>query len=403
MSDLDVPNLESDFGDIRENFFANDEQFPIVDLRFGNGQERNDQGVSQRPTHPRRHVSESSNYSMSSSNLMPEVSGFDDLNANKPAYANPETEQWPKLDPGPGLLSPMPSPKVNEVKPGSRHMASPAPRKTHNVRASPYTLESDRHKRWAGGSTAPQPHPMPQLHDRFGSYQNRMPQQPMPSYPFAHPNPLNHQTQNILYSQPSHLGGRSGLFPMGAEPVMPLEVPRPLPSQGLYKVTSTSDRHGTSATHFADLSDPPDLYSTLREIPDDPPESDMHPDDPELTPHEQDLRFEGDMYTPKWVRGHGNKREGWCGLCKPGRWLVLKNSAYWYDKSFTHGVSAATGAAFQGPTDSRRTEGNPDVWEGLCSSCADWVPLVSSKKKGTTWFRHAYRVSSFFRPLLRLF
>jgi len=78
-------------------------------------------------------------------------------------------------------------------------------------------------------------------------------------------------------------------------------------------------------------------------------------------------------------------------LCKPGRWLVLKNSAFWYDKSFTHGVSAATGAAFQGPQDTRRTEGNLDVWEGLCGSCGEWIALVSSKKKGTTWFRHAYK------------
>jgi hypothetical protein len=114
-------------------------------------------------------------------------------------------------------------------------------------------------------------------------------------------------------------------------------------------------------------------------------------DDPDLVPREQDLRFPGDLYTPKWVRGQGNKREGWCGFCKPGRWLVLKNSAFWYDKSFTHGVSAATGAVFQGPQDTRRTEGNPDVWEGLCGSCHDWIALVSSKKKGTTWFRHAYK------------
>ena len=71
---------------------------------------------------------------------------------------------------------------------------------------------------------------------------------------------------------------------------------------------------------------------------------------------------------------------------------MLKNSAFWYDKSFTHGVSAATGAAFQGPQETRRTEGNLDVWEGLCGSCGEWIALVSSKKKGTTWFRHAYKV-----------
>jgi hypothetical protein len=108
-------------------------------------------------------------------------------------------------------------------------------------------------------------------------------------------------------------------------------------------------------------------------------------------PRAQELRFEGDLYTPKYVRGHGNKREGWCGICKPGRWLVLKNSAFWYDKSFTHGISAPTGSAFESPKETRRMKGNPDVWEGLCHGCGEWIALISSKKKGTTWFRHAYK------------
>lgn len=147
--------------------------------------------------------------------------------------------------------------------------------------------------------------------------------------------------------------------------------------------------------HYADACDPPDLYASLAEDQIPPPPEDMNPEDPDLIPHEQDLRFEGDLYTPRWVRGHGNKREGWCGICKPGRWLVLKNSAFWYDKSFTHGISAATGQRFVEPKSVRRMEGNPDVWEGLCHSCSEWVALVSNKKKGTTWFRHAYKVSFF--------
>jgi len=73
---------------------------------------------------------------------------------------------------------------------------------------------------------------------------------------------------------------------------------------------------------------------------------------------------------------------------------VLKNSAFWYDKSFTHGISAATGAAFESPRETRRMKSNPDVWEGLCHSCGEWIALISSKKKGTTWFRHAYKVNN---------
>ena len=147
-----------------------------------------------------------------------------------------------------------------------------------------------------------------------------------------------------------------------------------------------------SHSHYADLADPPDLYASLQEEQIPPPLEDMNPEDPDMKPHEQELRFEGDLYTPRWVRGHGNKREGWCGICKPGRWLVLKNSAFWYDKSFTHGISAATGQQFVEPKEVRRMDGNPDVWEGLCHSCNEWVALVSNKKKGTTWFRHAYKV-----------
>ena len=143
---------------------------------------------------------------------------------------------------------------------------------------------------------------------------------------------------------------------------------------------------------FAGSSSPPDLFGPLQEDPLSPPPEDMNADDAE-PPRAQELRFEGDRYTPKYVRGHGNKREGWCGICRPGRWLVLKNSAFWYDKSFTHGISAATGSAFESPTETRRMKGNPDVWEGLCHGCGEWIPLISSKKKGTTWFRHAYKVS----------
>lgn len=135
------------------------------------------------------------------------------------------------------------------------------------------------------------------------------------------------------------------------------------------------------------LSGPPDLFGALREGQLLPPDKDMDPLDRDLKPLEQELRFDGDLYTPRFVRGRGNKREGWCGICKPGRWLVLKNSGYWYDKSFSHGISAA-GTTFDGPSETRRMEGNPEVWEGLCRSCGEWIALISSKKKGIPWFRH---------------
>jgi len=48
-------------------------------------------------------------------------------------------------------------------------------------------------------------------------------------------------------------------------------------------------------------------------------------------PRLQKLRFENDNYTPKWARFAGHQKEGLCEQCpKPGKWLQLKNSAYWY-------------------------------------------------------------------------
>ena len=171
------------------------------------------------------------------------------------------------------------------------------------------------------------------------------------------------------------------------------QAPPVLPSSGFFHTGHDhrhNEDHNDQFNH--DLADEPDLFGPLSEEQVSPSAEEMKPEDPELEPRSQELRFEGDLYTPKFVRGHGNKREGYCGICKPGRWLVLKNSAFWYDKSFTHGISAATGLPFEGPKETRRMSGNPDVWEGLCGSCNEWIALISSKKKGTTWFRHAYKV-----------
>ncbi|KAG1444425.1 hypothetical protein G6F56_010302 [Rhizopus delemar] len=46
-------------------------------------------------------------------------------------------------------------------------------------------------------------------------------------------------------------------------------------------------------------------------------------------PRRQKPRYEGDHYTPKWVRYTGHLKQGYCDSCSPGKWLQLKNSAYW--------------------------------------------------------------------------
>ncbi|KAG5458592.1 MAG: hypothetical protein BJ554DRAFT_1156 [Olpidium bornovanus] len=52
-------------------------------------------------------------------------------------------------------------------------------------------------------------------------------------------------------------------------------------------------------------------------------------DDREALPRRQRARHPGDMYTPSWVRYSGQAKEGLCHACTPGKWLQLKNSAYW--------------------------------------------------------------------------
>lgn len=183
---------------------------------------------------------------------------------------------------------------------------------------------------------------------------------------------------------------------------------------------TTINKGGTGLPHEI-LSSPPN-----------PPTSLLPPPSPSI--RSQDLRFPGDLYTPTFIRKYGPKREAWCGLCQPGRWLVLKNSAFWYDRSFTyvpfpcitfraathafqttslsghllrvilyprgrklnlrpfrHGISAATGAPFAEPIQTRR--GAKKIWEGLCEGCGKWVTLNASKRGGVPWFRHAYKVS----------
>ncbi|CAI6333571.1 unnamed protein product [Periconia digitata] len=398
------PSLDADIHEFNQGLMGHDENTPIIDLRQYHGMDHrdNENGAAFNPD-PSRRLSESSFSISSTGGVLPEVSNYEDMGSSEAVSYASDCDAWNNLEPAPSLLSPLASPRRpqhdNVVRNGSRSRASPTPH--NNSRASPYTLDSGRFKRWSTGqaptSIPSNSRPLSQVHDRFAPYGPRMnphhnPHHSMPAYPPSAMHNFGLPTQNVLYSQNHTLQSNGPAMFASHDHPYQLEIPRPLPSQGLFRLLqSNADRHDGCASHFADLSDPPDLYSSLHEEPCDPPESDMNPSDPDLVPHEQDLRFTGDLYTPRWVRGHGNKREGWCGLCKPGRWLVLKNSAFWYDKSFTHGVSAATGAAFQGPQDTRRTEGNLDVWEGLCGSCGEWIALVSSKKKGTTWFRHAYK------------
>ncbi|EFW20241.1 conserved hypothetical protein [Coccidioides posadasii str. Silveira] len=289
-------------------------------------------------------------------------------------------------------LSPMPSPRRHSdvVRFGTRpkRTSSPRPR----PQSSPYSLDVGRRRMSGGSSASFSPYvPSPLVGRKPGNSSSYASPQ-MRGGPFF-PSPMVQgplQSGNLFVNS-----GFPGLDQYGHR----FAVPEPIASQRIPRtLRSDVDPDQTYFEDYSGLSDPPDLLGPLKDTPLSPPPEDMMPSDPTMVPHEQDLRFENDLYTPKWVRGHGNKREGWCGICKPGRWLVLKNSAFWYDKSFTHGVSAVTGQAFAAPKEIRRTEGSANIWEGLCGNCGQWVGLVTSKKKGTTWFRHAYKCHNHYKP-----
>ena len=149
-----------------------------------------------------------------------------------------------------------------------------------------------------------------------------------------------------------------------------------------------------------DTTSMPNLSASFHEFSLTPPPPSPN-GSPSLKPLQQCPRFPGDLYTPTFVRKEGKAREGWCGLCRPGRWLVLKNSAFWYDKTFVHGISAASGQAWEGPSQTRFGR-KAEVWEGLCETCSQWITLTASKSGGVSWFRHAYKVS-FMDSVLRGF
>ncbi|KAI9846072.1 MAG: hypothetical protein M1837_004328 [Sclerophora amabilis] len=397
---LDIDKIVADFGTNPHLMMANDDN-NILDLRFGAS--RPNEAPLTIDTRPHSRRLSGSSFSTSSCGPSGDMLPFEEL----PTISDiPQVSDF-SCPNGLGVtttaLSPIASPRYGIQPPrartGSRARTSSSPRR--HMRSAPYVVDGHRKQRWSTGSFAQSParHESPFMYrpqERLGSYAT-----PSPSYASSPGTQASlgktqvHPSTFLTSQSPSyHSAGH--VFPPFSDPwQQDFENPAPLPSHGgVRMLQSNADPVAHQHYHYTDLSDPPDLFASLHTEQSSPPPEDMNPSDPDMTPHEQELRFEGDMYTPKWVRGHGNKREGWCGICKPGRWLVLKNSAFWYDKSFSHGISAATGSQFQEPRESRRMDGNPDVWEGLCSSCNDWIALVSSKKKGTTWFRHAYKCHS---------
>ncbi|KAJ1897336.1 hypothetical protein LPJ81_004560 [Coemansia sp. IMI 209127] len=118
---------------------------------------------------------------------------------------------------------------------------------------------------------------------------------------------------------------------------------------------------------------------------------------PKARPRRQKVRFNDDMYTPMWVRGNGQQKEGFCDTCAAGKWLQLKNSAFWYHKQFFHGISSVSGRPFVRPLQVRHYDA--DIIEGLCHQCHQWVHIANAKRRNSVlWFRHAHKCHVYHKP-----
>jgi hypothetical protein len=133
-------------------------------------------------------------------------------------------------------------------------------------------------------------------------------------------------------------------------------------------------------------------------VPNLPSEADMHPADQSFKPYECKSLSPEDLFNPRWVRAHGIAQQGWCGLCNPGRWLLLGDSSYIDDKAFNHGINSITGRHFDEPKSTRQS--SCDTWEAFCGTCLQWVSLYWDKDNSYFWFEHANKV--FFVSLLGL-
>ncbi|KAI1005134.1 hypothetical protein K3495_g3084 [Podosphaera aphanis] len=389
--------------------YTTDENDPIIELKDSGSSIEEDNFTLGHSYNPRR--MSGSSFTMSTTGFLSDLQPYEEFSStlsDATTFSDHTSQSNRNSMLSSTSLSPVasshltPQNRTGMAQARSHGRASPSPRLS--MRSTPYNMESSHNKRWSTGSyaLALNKRSTPFVYRRSNEGFNTFP----PRVSSRHSSPIMPKGQQSLVmsdtqiQQPSFqtLATKAGypankmLIPSQSYPEPPqYENMVPLLSHNIFRMLQSNADARTLHGHFADLSEPPDLYASLHEEQLPPSPEDMNPSDPDLVPHEQELRFEGDLYTPRWVRGHGNKREGWCGICKPGRWLILKNSAFWYDKSFTHGISAATGSPFQEPKETRRMDGNPEVWEGLCGSCNERVALVSSKKKGTTWFRHAYK------------
>ncbi len=341
----------------------------------------NDSGKSYHGSVYNHHRMSGSSFAPSTSGTNSDVASFDDFSARTPAAFNPDYALYSnsnRLLPAsqlPTNASPMRI--ANNVCELARTRSMPSrPYPPSSQRHSPTTLRSMPEVQIPYAATPMAFGPTAALGNQYAfnpleyqSYQLAQPSSTTAAFP---------HNGHVLSSNAAADGNRT-------------QLPQPAPIPSNVFTLEGNDQHVNRSTSKASTSQPPDFFGTINvdKIDEAPPPDPTCPADIDATPIHQEGRYPADLYTPRYVRGAGERREGYCFICQ--RWLVLKNSAYWYDKLFTHGISEP-GRFFAEPLQLRRAEKSALEWEAFCGECREWI-AINSKKKGTSWFRHAHQVS----------
>ncbi|GAA6033584.1 hypothetical protein JCM8097_001469 [Rhodosporidiobolus ruineniae] len=177
---------------------------------------------------------------------------------------------------------------------------------------------------------------------------------------------------------------------LAAVPAAMVDHPSPSPSTSSTFLPPNISAATADEAPSSPIDNQPPLPITSGPSPSDFP---VHPDDAAApTPYRQKTRFRRDLFTPTWVRGKGEEKEGWCELCAvaeeqggardgKSKWYKLRSAAYWFHRSFFHGINSADGRPYPLPLAVRpvpATDGGIGGLEGLCGRCHEWTYFESA-------------------------
>jgi hypothetical protein len=383
LQEVDFSNFDADNSHgLGQEFGSMDDETPVIDLRRGlyAREEPPSQPSSVMDSRRPSEMSDST-FSLASSGRLVDPATFDaEVKFTNGIDWSGQTSRKR------ARISPLESPRLSHperVRNGSISVT-----RLNSARSSPYDAsQNDRRNRWSTGSVglnSTPPTTAPQGHGYSSSVYGCSPLNP----------------HNALASVSNDHGITTFAAP-GQHLSYTGNRPIPMPDAQLWHNNPWAPRHfhpqfpmlsgQMEETSFDGISEPPNIYESLDGDETPPPESDMNPEDEDMIPRQEDPQSITDLYKPRWVRGKGHDREGWCGRCEGGCWAKLKNSGFWYHRSYTHGISPNTGRPYPPPRSWRLSEGTPSRWEGLCGQCGEWMKVDTTKKGHNSWFRHVVK------------